>query len=141
MHCNSFRSLLGSGGAPVFDSGEGVDNVDGGEVVDDQWQEGKVVLCRKRRKGVGLYSLDGVLRSVIHDDGEDGATGGPRRGRGHGEVQVVRAIVTCVLAQDSVVKHSGSLRAFVATVRVVVVLHGRSRSRASCSWCLAGSWR
>ena len=64
--------------------------------------------------------------------------------RGVGEVRavirVVRAIVTCVLAQDSVVKHSGSLRAFVVTVRVIVFVHGGDRARASCSWCLAGSW-
>ena len=73
--------LLDSGGAPVFDSGEGVDNVDSGEVADDQWQEGKVVLCRKRRKGVGLYRLHGVLPSVMDDDGEHGVSAVPRRGR------------------------------------------------------------
>ena len=73
--------------------------------------------------------------------GGHGALVVQRRGRGHGGVQKSAGIVTMLSEQQEVVKHSGSLRAFVVTVRVIAVVHGGDRAQASCSWCLAGSWR
>ena len=72
----------------------------------------------------GLYSLDGVLRNVIHDDGGHGDHGELERGRGHGEVQGVQVSVTMLSEQRLVVKHSGASHA-----AVIVLAAGRRAAR------------
>ena len=59
-----------------------------------------VALCSIGEGEVPLYRVDGVQRSVTDDDGEHGAPGGPRRGRGQGGGQGVLAIIIIVLAQE-----------------------------------------
>ena len=88
-----------------------------------------------------LYRLHGVLRELTDDDGGHGAPGDQRRGRGHGGVQSVRAIVMRVLAQWEVVKNSWAVRRPLSRLTAVVVVHGGSRSSASQRAGLAGSWR
>ena len=57
VRCNCTSSLLDSGGAPVFDSGEGRDYVDGEVCYHDQRGEGKVVVCSNGEGKVGLNRL------------------------------------------------------------------------------------
>ena len=86
--------LLDSGGAPGSDSGDRRANVEGEVASVDQWREVGVMVCSNRRERVGLYSLDGVLRIVIHDDGGHGDQGHRGHGRWHGWVQGSAGSVT-----------------------------------------------
>ena len=115
--------LLDPGGTPGFDSGDGGANVDGEVAELDQREVVSEVVCSNRRERVGFYSLEGVLRIVIHDDGEHGALDDQRCGRGQGGGQGVLAIITIVLAQGSVVKHSRQGHA-------LVIVHGDGRRAA-----------
>ena len=57
MHCNSFFSLLDSGGTSVFDSGEGVTNVDGEVAELDQRKGVSEVGCGMRHGEVAFYKV------------------------------------------------------------------------------------
>ena len=93
-----------------------------------------------RQGEVALYRLHGVLRSVTDYDGEHGAPGDQRRGRGHGGAQVVRRSVTSVLEQGTVVKHSCGVTRPSSSPATVVVVHGAYRSSAAQWACPSASW-
>ena len=104
VHCNGFLSLLDSGGTSVFDSGEGVANVDGEVAELYQREVVSEVGCGMRHGEAAIYSLHGVPWEVMDDDGEDGATGGLERGRGQGGAREGAGSVMSVLEQLTVVK-------------------------------------
>ena len=93
------------------------------EVEQLQKREGSKMVCSIRRERVGFYSLEGVLRIVIHDDGGHGDQGHRGHGRGHGGVQGAQSIIMKLAEQQTVVKNSWSGHA-------PVIVHGDGRRAA-----------
>ena len=99
-----------------------------------------MMLCSIGAGEACLYSLDGVRRNVIDDDGGHGDQGHRGHGRGHGCGQRVRASVMIVLEQGTVVKHSCLVTLPSLATAAIGELHGGDRSSAWKWACTSGSW-